>query len=80
MSFVTWSQTCSAICAFIAAFFWFRPAITSAPPMTWEGIGHLKPWLDQAVRNNRWAAAFAGVSAALAGMATLAGLRRCLPT
>ena len=72
MGFVMWLQIGSAICAFVAAFFWFRSATTNAPPMTWEGIGHLKPWLDQAARNNRWAAAFAGVSAALAGIATLA--------
>jgi hypothetical protein len=72
MSFVMSLQIGSAICAFAAAFFWFRSATTNAPPMSYEGIERLKPWLDQAVRNNRWAAAFAGFSAALAGIATLA--------
>ena len=72
MNFVTWSQIGSAICAFIAAFFWFRSATTDAPPMTYEGIERLKLWLDQAARNNRCAAAFAGISAVLAGVATLA--------
>jgi hypothetical protein len=72
MGFVVWLQIGLAICAFAAAFFWFRSATSDAPPMTYEGIESLKPWLDQAAGNNRWAASFAGVSAVLAGIATLA--------
>jgi hypothetical protein len=70
MSFVAELQIGSAVCAFVAAFLWFRSATTDAPPMTFEGTEHLKAWLDKAARNNRWAAGFAGISALLAGIAT----------
>jgi hypothetical protein len=72
MSFVGGLQIGSAVCAFVAAFFWFRSATTDAPPMTYEGSERLKAWLDKAAQNNRWAAGFAGISALLAGIATSA--------
>ncbi|HXA23719.1 MAG TPA: hypothetical protein VNW90_15615 [Acetobacteraceae bacterium] len=68
-----WLQIGSAICAFVAAGFWAWSAVGKAPEMTWAGIADLKPWLDDAARRNRWAASFAGLSAALDGLATLAG-------
>ena len=66
----------SAVAAFIAAWFWYRSAQESAPPppMTWEGIGDLKPWLDSTMRQNRNAAIFAGLSALLAGISLLLDL------
>ena len=54
----------SAICAFLAAVFWFRSAVPS-PPMNYEGIGALREALNKAVHRNRWAAAFAGTAALL---------------
>ena len=60
----------SAVCAFISAFFWFRSS-TTAPPMTYEGIERFGAWLEQTARNNKWAAAFAGLAAVLAGIAII---------
>jgi hypothetical protein len=67
-------QVLSAVAAFAAAWFWLCSAQGEAPPATWDAIEDLKPWLDEAASNNRTAAICAGISAALAGMGTLAGL------
>ena len=74
MNIVVWLQTASAICAFVAAWFWFRSATGKAPETSYQNIGRLPRWLNQAARYNRWAALFAGVSAVFAGMATLCGI------
>jgi hypothetical protein len=67
-------QIGSAICAFVAAGFWAWSASGEAPKMTFKGIGDLTPYLNQSAQRNRWAAGFAGLSAALAGIATLCGI------
>jgi hypothetical protein len=67
-------QVLSALAAFTAAWFWFRSAQGQAPPATWDMIGEMKPWLDEAASNNRIAATCAGVSAILAGIGSLTGL------
>jgi hypothetical protein len=60
----------TAATALIAAWFWFQSA-TASPPMTYEGVGRFEEWLNKAAGNNRWAACFAGISGALAGLVTL---------
>ena len=66
-------QIGSAVSAIAAAVFWFLSAF-NVPPMTYEGMERLEAVLNQAALRNRWAASLTGVSALLAGIATLAGL------
>jgi hypothetical protein len=70
MGVVAWLQIGSAICALAAAVFWFLSA-TTPPPMTYQGMEHFPGWFKKTVLFNRWAAGFAGLSALLAGGATL---------
>ena len=74
MGVVRWLRIGSAVWAFIAAFFWFRSVSRPPPESTYQGIGDLRSWLYQTGRDNRWAAAAAaaaGLSAGLAGIAML---------
>jgi hypothetical protein len=64
----------SAVCAFMAAAFWFQSAYPSAAEMSYEGISLLTQSLNKASRLNRLAAGFSGISAGLAGIATLYGI------
>jgi hypothetical protein len=64
-------QIGSAVFALAVAGLWFWSGIGSAPPMTWDGIGHLTEWLNRAARRNRWAALAASAAAFLAGIASL---------
>lgn len=66
-------QIGSAGCAFVAAGLWWWSALGDAPPMTFDRIEDVQGWLNQAAQRNRWAAGFAGLSALLAGIATLLG-------
>jgi hypothetical protein len=74
MSAVGWLQICSAVCAFLAALFWFLSAASKPPEMTFEDIDNLTSWLRQSAEYNQWAACFAGASAVFAAVATLFGI------
>ena len=65
-------QVVSAVFAFAAAWFWHYSALWAAPDVNWDSIAALKPWLDDAARWNRAAAACAGLSALANGMSYFA--------
>jgi hypothetical protein len=67
-------QLGAAFTALLAAWYWFCSARAKAPPMTWEGVGTLQGWLDEAAGHNRRAAAFAGASAFLTAISTALGV------
>jgi hypothetical protein len=80
-SLILWLNIFAASTAFIAAFFWFISAATKAPEVddTWGGITENPRKIVGAITSsakwNRFAAGFAGVSAALTAAATICGLR-----
>ena len=69
---VFWFQMSSAISGAVAAVLWFCSASGDAPPMTYEGVGRLKSFFDNASRLNKWAAGVTGFSMLLSALASLA--------
>jgi hypothetical protein len=63
-----------AATAIMPAIFWFRSAMTKAPPMTYRELGEFSDWLDQAARWSWWAAGLSGLSALLAGIVLLTSI------
>ena len=66
----------SAITAFLAAIFWFKSALgkVSPPEVLASGIPQNDPFIvafREAMKLNRWAAGFAGVSALCAAFVAL---------